>query len=134
MYGKKNGVAFEDVLPYHNCTDADWAEFPPPSKASKDAFESITSDPKRGMFCIDWSKERLIYGNENNQNFQRIDILMNPCNYLHTHIGYEGDTIDPECIADLEKQIEYLGPLDFMLYYTEGIFVQRSYGSESIQF
>ena len=40
----------------------------------------------------------------------------------------------PECIADLEQQIEYLGPLNILLYYTEGFFKQRNFGSESIAF
>ena len=71
------------------------------------------------MFCLDWSDDILLYGNEKNEEYQRIELVLTPCNYLHTHLGFEGDTIHPECVADLEKQIEYLGPLDFMIYHTE---------------
>ena len=60
--------------------------------------------------------------------------MLVPCNYQHTYLGYTGDSVAPECIADLEQQIEYLGPLNILLYYTEGFFKQRNYGSESIAF
>ena len=54
------------------------------------------------MFCVDLD-ELSIYGNERNLNYQRIELLFVPCNYLHTHLGYEGDSIDPACVADLNK-------------------------------
>ena len=63
------------------------------------------------MFCIDADEHIRIYGNENNNNYQRIEILLTPCNYLHTHLGYEGDSVHPDCIADLDQQMEYLGPI-----------------------
>ena len=63
------------------------------------------------MFCIDADETIRIYGNENNNNYQRIEILLTPCNYLHTHLGYEGDSVHPDCIADLDQQMEYLGPI-----------------------
>ena len=69
MLGKKDGVFYEDVLPYHECSDADWAEFAPAAKASLDPFNSITTNPKRGMYCIDWSPDRLVYGKELDDNY-----------------------------------------------------------------
>lgn len=72
------------------------------------------------MFCLDWHDAKLrLYGNEKNTNFQRLEIIFLPCNYLHTHLGYEGDSVHPECVADLQQQIDYLGPLDFMIYHTQ---------------
>ena len=44
-----------------------------------------------------------IYGDENNVEHQRIEMLLLPCNYLHTDTGYTGDSIHPECIDDLDK-------------------------------
>ena len=56
------------------------------------------------MFCLEWdSQEILIYGNERNDEYQRIELVLTPCNYLHTHLGYKDDKIHPECVADLEK-------------------------------
>ena len=58
---------------------------------------------------------------------------MVPCNYIHTHLGWDKDSIADVCIDNLEKQIEYLGPLDFMIYYTEEVFKQSEYDTLSIQ-
>ena len=33
--GYRNGTAFEELLPYHKCTDADYAGFYPPAKNSQ---------------------------------------------------------------------------------------------------
>ena len=73
------------------------------------------------MFCLDWSEDISIYGNERNDNYQRIELVLVPCNYLHTHLGFEGDTIHPDCVANLDEQIDYLGPIEFLMYYTEDI-------------
>ena len=75
----------------------------------------------------------MLYGNEKNSEYQRIELVITPCNYLHEHLGYKGDTIHPDCIADLDKQIEYLGPLDFVLYHTEEVFVPNKYDKDSIR-
>ena len=123
IFGKKEGVEYEKFIPYDKCTEEDWAEFPPPAQASADSWNDIKSGEKRGMFCLDWSEDIFIYGNEKNEEYQRIELVLTPCNYLHTHLGYKNDTVHPDCVADLEKQIEYLGPLDFMLYHTEQVFI-----------
>ena len=39
---------------------------------------------------------------------------MVPCNYIHT--SGPAANISEECIADLDKQIEYMGPLEMVLY------------------
>ena len=94
----------------------------------------IRADPNRGMFCLDWDKEDLlIYGNERKSEYQRIEILMTPCNYLHTELGFEGDSISDECISDLDEQIKYLGPIHVVLYHTEEIFIQNQYEENAIR-
>ena len=41
-----------------------------------------------------------------------------PCNMRLTHIGAKtDDRIDPNCERDLQKQIDYLGSLNFVVYY-----------------
>ena len=42
-----------------------------------------------------------------------------PCNYIHSHLGWQGDSIDENCIADLERQQEYLGNINAMIYLTD---------------
>ena len=41
-----------------------------------------------------------LYGDENNKNFMKLEVLFLPCNYLHTYLGYKDDSIHPDCIAD----------------------------------
>ena len=55
------------------------------------------------MFCIDWNDDdpiELINRDAKDDDYARIDVIMTPCNYLHTMLGYEGDSISDECIAD----------------------------------
>lgn len=92
---------------------------PVPDKGSFDAIAEIKKNPKRGMYCLDLDEEISLFGNERNDNYASLEIVLVPCNYVHSHLGYEGDSIHPECIADIAKQIEYLGPIDLMLYYSE---------------
>ena len=76
------------------------------------------------MFCLDWDNEDLlIYGKKTGSQFQELEILMTPCNYLHTELEYEGDSISDDCIDDLDAQIEYLGTIHVVLYHTEEIFI-----------
>ena len=64
--GTRDGVQYEKLLPYHKCTEEDWSQFPPSSKASGPIFEKIRDDPKRGFFCFDWDnmEDFMIYGKE----------------------------------------------------------------------
>lgn len=84
------------------------------------------------MYCLDWNQDIKIFGSEKDQKYQRLEIVMVPCNYVHSYLGYDKDTVTDGCIADLDKQIEYLGPLDFMLYHTEEIFKPDEYGERQI--
>ena len=64
----------------------------------------MLNDPERGLFCLDWDKLRdlEVYGSESEDEHQRLEFLMLPCNYQHK--GYAEDTIHPECISDLQAQ------------------------------
>ena len=66
IFGIKDGVEYQDFIPYHKCTDDDWAQFHPPSDSSREDWETVRDDPKRGFFCLDWSKNIELYGNERN--------------------------------------------------------------------
>ena len=68
-FGKKDGKEFEQILPYHKCTEEDWDTFQPPDKGSFDSIVEIRRNPKRGMFCLDKDVDIRIYGNERNENF-----------------------------------------------------------------
>ena len=34
IFGKTKGEEYEKFIPFHKCTEEDWAEFPPPAQAS----------------------------------------------------------------------------------------------------
>ena len=71
------------------------------------------------MFCIDWDdldEPYQIQGYEFDNDYARLEIRVLPCNYIHTQMGFEGDSVSSECIRDLEKQIEYMGPVHLLIY------------------
>lgn len=57
------------------------------------------------MFCLDWNDDDPIelLGAERDDNFSRIDVILNPCNYLHTMLDHRDDSISSECIEDLQE-------------------------------
>ena len=93
IYGRRKGIAYQKILPYHECTDEDYDQFYPTKKQSLLLLQSIREDPDRGMFCIDWNDDDPIelINSEQDDDYARIDITVAPCNYLHTMLGYEGD-------------------------------------------
>ena len=91
------------MIPIHKCKEEDWQEFADAANGVQDQIDLIRDSPKRGMYCVDWPKDFFLMGNENNKEFQYFEVIMVPCNYLHTEFGYTEDTINPECIGDLQK-------------------------------
>ena len=55
IYGKKEGKEYEQILPYHRCTDEDYDSFFPIQKNSKAALQQIRDGEDRDFLCIDWS-------------------------------------------------------------------------------
>ena len=57
------------------------------------------------MLCIDWKDDYPveILGSEFDSDYSRLEVLLLPCNYLHTMLGYQGDSISDECVGSLEE-------------------------------
>ena len=56
------------------------------------------------MYCIDWNDDdpfELIGESSHDDDYARIDVTLTPCNYLHTMLDYQDDSISPECIGDI---------------------------------
>lgn len=53
-YGKKDGKEFERLLPYHRCTDEDYAEFDDIQYSSETALKQMQDGEDRGFLCLDW--------------------------------------------------------------------------------
>ena len=83
IYGLRNGIEFQEMIPFHKCTDDDYNDFLQPLNGVEDQFKLIRDNEKRGMFCIDDYENFKIYGNEKNTDYQRFEIILVPCNYLH---------------------------------------------------
>ena len=56
------------------------------------------------MFCIDWDDDHPyeIAGYEFDDYYERLEVILTPCNYIHTYLGYDKDFVSSECIGDLE--------------------------------
>ena len=64
----------------------------------------MREDPERGLFCIDWEKEQIeIGGYYSEENYSRLEVVLVPCNYIHTFLGYQDDYVSSECVGDLEE-------------------------------
>ena len=43
------------------------------------------------MYCIDWNDDEpfeIIGESSHDDDYARIDVILSPCNYLHTELGY----------------------------------------------
>ena len=94
------------MLSYHKCTDDDYNEFYPIQKQSAATLQDLRNDPERGMLCIDWDVDDppvAIKGDEGEDDYQRFEAVLVPCNYVHKTFGDVGDSIHPECEPSLEE-------------------------------
>ena len=48
--------------------------------------------------CLDWTDEMQIWGDTGAADYQRVEMLFMPCNYIHSHLGYDQDSVSDECI------------------------------------
>ena len=59
------------------------------------------------MFCVELGDlaegELSIYGVENDDNYQRWEFVLLPCNYVHAELGQVGDIIHEKCASLIDK-------------------------------
>ena len=117
VYEKHGEVLSEKHLPFHKCTPEDYGQFYPLSKAAIDEYTSLTEDENRGLFCLDnWEDDLYIGGDITSDDYQSLDFILAPCNYIHNEMSNYGDIVSPECVADLKAQLTYMGPLDVVIF------------------
>ena len=51
---------------------------------------------------------------------------------MHQYLGYTEDKVSDECRANLQEQIDYLGPIDVLMYYNDEKYQINEYGDKSI--
>ena len=95
----------------------------------------MVNDPNRSLFCVDWegqSDDIKIWGEDHHTNYRYIDIVLVPCNYIHTEVGWTEDKITPECLSDREKAEDYLKNIRAYLLISEQRFQQNGFEEETI--
>ena len=87
------------------------------------------------MFCIDWNDDNPIeiVGTYEEDDYTRVDLILTPCNYLHTALDYQEDSISSECIGDLEGQIDYMRASQVILYHNQERINANEYGDKMIE-
>ena len=76
------------------CTNEELDEFETPVRESEAMIESIKQSEKRGLFCLDYDSIgdlSEIWGIEDDENYQRMELILLPCNYVHAEFGHTGD-------------------------------------------
>ena len=71
------------------------------------------------MYCLDWNDDipfEIVGEKVADDDYARLEVMLNPCNYLHTQLGYQDDSIHPECVEGLQEQIEYMGQSNLIVY------------------
>ena len=74
-------------------------------------MQTIVETKTSGFMCIDWDDQNpfVTYGKESQPNFQGIEVIATPCNFIHEpNYGMKDndgtkDTISEECIKDPEQ-------------------------------
>ena len=134
QYEKRGKKLTERRLLVHRCTDEDFEMFYPVAKKDAAELGALKEAEDRGLFCLDkWEDELLLVGGEYNENeYNSLDLIMSPCNYIHHEMSEWGDTVNDECIPDLKQQLAYMGPLDVVIYMNSERFDQNEYDKAAI--
>ena len=106
LFTKDDGVVSYRDLSFHMCTEEDYEQFYPIQDNQVGLLREIKTDPNRGFMCLD-EDEIDIYGIEVENNYQRLEFLMLPCNSVSLENGLmEGDKVQvsPECDINLLEQ------------------------------
>ena len=72
-------------------------------------------------------------GDEGEDNYQRLDIVLVPCNYMHTSFGWDKDSIHPECEPKLSDQAKYLGPSHWLMLVNQERINPEEFGPGSVE-
>ena len=91
LFKIKDGVSTHTEIDTHLCTEEDYAQFYPIQGSQVDLLDDIKNNPDRGFLCFDETGEGVpdfdIYGSETMDNYQRLEVIMMPCNSVMTEAG-----------------------------------------------
>ena len=72
-------------------------------------------------------------GDKTADTYRRLKVIFTPCNYIHSHMGYEDDFVSDECVSDFEEQTGALGPIDIRWMVSYEKFYTQEFGKDSIK-
>ena len=134
MYGRNKGEYYEDILPYHKCTEEDYSQFSPLDKLSEPGFEKVRQSETRSFYCLDeWPDDMKLGGDMTAETYRRLEIIFSPCNYIHTHMGYEDDFVSEECVSNFEEQTTAVGPINILWMVSYEKFYAQDFGKDKIK-
>ena len=91
----------------------------------------------RSLFCLNWAavgRQMELNGFQSSiENYQFFSFDLVPCNYIHSYLGYQNDSIAEGCISDRKAQEEYLGDVDVTILISQQNFIQDEYGEKAIR-
>ena len=82
--------------------------------------------------CIDWKAVQL-KATEFGPEYQTIDIMLMPCGSDDTLYGGIEPRIPDDCNFDRQKMLDYLGPLQMLIWKNVGRFQLDEFGNRRIQ-
>ena len=129
------GETFVKTLPFHKCSDEEYAEFYPTERIYELKLQAIRKDPNRGFYCIDWDttdQKSEIWGTEQADDYQRFDLMITPCNYINSD-SETTDTVSDECITDINAQKAYMDQSQWILLVNQERFNPEKFNDESIE-
>ena len=95
---RSNQETKQIILKHRKCTESDLEDFGEPTTAAETVYSKIIEDETRNLYCIDLDEQGdliSIYGDRSDDAYQRLDIIVAPCNYLNAYAGHEGDMMYP---------------------------------------
>ena len=136
-WGKKDGLAYESILDYHVCTAEELDMFGEPAGDSVLPLEKYKGSGKQFLFCLDWDNIEIgdiaVWGVSNDDNYQRWEFVLLPCNYVHKEFGDGNDTVHEQCNSNHDDQMAYLGNMNVVMYVSDANFIRDSYQDNSIK-
>ena len=73
-----------------------------------------------------------IWGQDTYENYRYVDIILVPCNYVHTAYGYTEDKVTDECLSNKTLAEDYLRNIRAYVYMSEKRFERKGYDQETI--
>lgn len=100
---KADGVLTSLLVPFHDCTEEDYAQFYPVNEQSRIPLKAVQERVGRGLYCVDKDIDLNVYG-KSPGDYQFVEILFLPCNVIvDDDYGFK-DSVSNECVDDLEAQ------------------------------